>query len=73
MKISSANIADHLDTLYDAIVRRGVAWGACLPPSIWPATVLKCLVIEKGKGRSIWMQDTRNYLGFDPRPLVATF
>ena len=27
---------------------------------------LKCLVIEKGKGRSIWMQETRNYLGFDP-------
>jgi thioredoxin reductase (NADPH) len=27
---------------------------------------LKCLVIEKGKGRSFWMQDLRNYVGLDP-------
>lgn len=27
---------------------------------------LKCLIIEKGKGRSLWMQDLRNFIGFDP-------
>jgi thioredoxin reductase (NADPH) len=27
---------------------------------------LSCLVIEKGRGRSFWMQDLRNYLGVDP-------
>ncbi len=27
---------------------------------------LSCLVIEKGRGRSFWMQDTRNYLGLPP-------
>jgi thioredoxin reductase (NADPH) len=65
MKISSANIADHLDTLYDAIVVGGGMGG--LSAAIYLARYgLKCLVIEKGKGRSIWMQDTRNYLGFDP-------
>lgn len=65
MKISSANIADHVDTLYDAIVVGGGMGG--LSAAIYLARYgLKCLVIEKGKGRSIWMQDTRNYLGFDP-------
>lgn len=65
MKISSANIADHLDTLYDAIIVGGGMGG--LSAAIYLARYgLKCLVIEKGRGRSLWMQDTRNYLGFDP-------
>lgn len=65
MKISSATIENHLDTVYDAIVVGGGMGG--LSAAIYLARYgLKCLVIEKGKGRSIWMQDTRNFLGFDP-------
>lgn len=65
MKISSANIENHLDTLYDAIVVGGGMGG--LSAAIYLARYgLKCLVIEKGRGRSIWMQETRNVLGFDP-------
>jgi thioredoxin reductase (NADPH) len=65
MRISSATIENHLDTVYDAIVVGGGMGG--LSAAIYLARYgLKCLVIEKGKGRSIWMQDTRNFLGFDP-------
>ncbi|MGD1862674.1 MAG: NAD(P)/FAD-dependent oxidoreductase [Leptolyngbyaceae cyanobacterium] len=65
MKISNTNIQERLDTVYDAIVVGGGMGG--LSAAIYLARYgLKCLVIEKGKGRSLWMQDTRNYLGFDP-------
>ncbi|MEO1093353.1 MAG: NAD(P)/FAD-dependent oxidoreductase [Cyanobacteria bacterium J06638_28] len=65
MKLSSANIEAHVDTVYDAIVVGGGMGG--LSAAIYLARYgLKCLVIEKGKGRSLWMQETRNYLGFDP-------
>ncbi|MEM1242319.1 MAG: NAD(P)/FAD-dependent oxidoreductase [Cyanobacteria bacterium P01_H01_bin.26] len=65
MKLSSANIENHLDIVYDAIVVGGGMGG--LSAAIYLARYgLKCLVIEKGRGRSIWMQETRNYLGLDP-------
>ncbi len=65
MKLSSANIENHLDTLYDAIVVGGGMGG--LSAAIYLARYgLKCLVIEKGRGRSLWMQETRNYLGLAP-------
>ena len=65
MKLSSANIENHLDTVYDAIIVGGGMGG--LSAAIYLARYgLKCLVIEKGKGRSLWMQETRNYLGLDP-------
>ena len=65
MKLSAANIENHLDTVYDAVVVGGGMGG--LSAAIYLARYgLKCLVIEKGKGRSFWMQETRNYLGFDP-------
>ena len=65
MKLSSANIENHLDTVYDAVVVGGGMGG--LSAAIYLARYgLKCLVIEKGRGRSLWMQETRNYLGFDP-------
>ena len=65
MKLSSANIENHLDTVYDAIVVGGGMGG--LSAAIYLARYgLKCLIIEKGKGRSLWMQETRNYLGLDP-------
>lgn len=65
MKLSSKNLDTRLDTVYDAIVVGGGMGG--LSAAIYLARYgLKCLVIEKGRGRSIWMQDLRNYLGFDP-------
>ena len=65
MKLSSKNLHERLDTLYDAIVIGGGMGG--LSAAIYLARYgLKCLVIEKGKGRSLWMQDLRNYVGFDP-------
>ena len=65
MKLSSKNFDTRLDTVYDAIVVGGGMGG--LSAAIYLARYgLKCLVVEKGKGRSIWMQDLRNYLGIDP-------
>ena len=65
MKLSSKNLDTRLDTVYDAIVVGGGMGG--LSAAIYLARYgLKTLVIEKGKGRSLWMQDLRNYLGFDP-------
>ncbi|MGK7908178.1 MAG: NAD(P)/FAD-dependent oxidoreductase [Synechococcus sp.] len=65
MKLSSKNLDTRLDTVYDAIVVGGGMGG--LSAAIYLARYgLKCLVVEKGRGRSFWMQDTRNYLGFDP-------
>ncbi len=65
MKLSSKNLETRLDTVYDAIVVGGGMGG--LSAAIYLARYgLKCLIVEKGKGRSMWMQDTRNYLGIDP-------
>ncbi|MEO0537266.1 MAG: NAD(P)/FAD-dependent oxidoreductase [Cyanobacteria bacterium P01_A01_bin.123] len=65
MKLSSKNLDTRLDTLYDAVVVGGGMGG--LSAAIYLARYgLKCLVIEKGRGRSLWMQDLRNYLGLDP-------
>jgi thioredoxin reductase (NADPH) len=65
MKLSSKNLDTRLDTVYDAIVVGGGMGG--LSAAIYLARYgLKCLVIEKGKGRSFWMQDLRNYVGLDP-------
>ncbi len=65
MKLSSKNLDTRLNTVYDAIVVGGGMGG--LSAAIYLARYgLKCLVIEKGKGRSLWMQDLRNYVGLDP-------
>lgn len=65
MRLSSKNLDQHLDTVYDAIIVGGGMGG--LSAAIYLARYgLKCLVIEKGRGRSLWMQDLRNYLGIDP-------
>lgn len=65
MRLSSKNLDTRLDTVYDAIVVGGGMGG--LSAAIYLARYgLKCLVIEKGKGRSMWMQDLRNYVGLDP-------
>ncbi|MBE9032224.1 NAD(P)/FAD-dependent oxidoreductase [filamentous cyanobacterium LEGE 11480] len=65
MKLSSKNLDTRLDTVYDAIVVGGGMGG--LSAAIYLARYgLKCLIVEKGKGRSVWMQDLRNYVGIDP-------
>lgn len=65
MKLSSKNLDTRLDTLYDAIIVGGGMGG--LSAAIYLARYgLKCLIVEKGKGRSFWMQDLRNYVGLDP-------
>jgi thioredoxin reductase (NADPH) len=65
MKLSSKNLDTRRDTVYDAIVVGGGMGG--LSAAIYLARYgLKCLIVEKGKGRSFWMQDLRNYVGLDP-------
>ncbi|MCU0541458.1 MAG: NAD(P)/FAD-dependent oxidoreductase [Oscillatoriaceae cyanobacterium Prado104] len=65
MKLSSKNLDTRRDTVYDAIVVGGGMGG--LSAAIYLARYgLKCLVVEKGRGRSFWMQDLRNYVGLDP-------
>lgn len=65
MKLSSRNLEVALNKIYDVIVAGGGAGG--LSAAIYLARYgLSCLVVEKGRGRSFWMQDLRNYLGLPP-------
>ena len=65
MKLSRKNLDQRLDHVYDAIVVGGGVGG--LSAAIYLQRYrLSCLVIEKGRGRSFWMQDLRNYLGLPP-------
>jgi thioredoxin reductase (NADPH) len=65
MKLSKKNLDQRLNRVYDAIVVGGGAGG--LSAAIYLQRYrLSCLVIEKGRGRSFWMQELRNYLGLPP-------
>jgi thioredoxin reductase (NADPH) len=65
MKLSKKNLDEHLNHLYDVIIVGGGAGG--LSAAIYLQRYqLSCLVIEKGRGRSFWMQELRNYLGLPP-------
>ena len=65
MKLSKKNLAERLDHLYDVIIVGGGAGG--LSAAIYLQRYrLSCLVIEKGRGRSFWMQGLQNYLGLPP-------
>ncbi|MCU0568933.1 MAG: NAD(P)/FAD-dependent oxidoreductase [Oculatellaceae cyanobacterium Prado106] len=65
MKLSKKNLDQRLNHVYDAIIVGGGAGG--LSAAIYLQRYrLSCLVIEKGRGRSFWMQDVTNYLGFSP-------
>jgi thioredoxin reductase (NADPH) len=65
VKLSKKNLDQRLDHTYDVIIVGGGAAG--LSAAIYLQRYrLSCLVIEKGRGRSFWMQDLRNYLGLSP-------
>ena len=65
MKLSKKNLDQQLDRVYDVIIVGGGIGG--LSAAIYLQRYrLSCLVIEKGKGRSFWMQDVTNYLGLHP-------
>jgi thioredoxin reductase (NADPH) len=65
MKLSRKTLEQRLDHVYDVIIVGGGAGG--LSAAIYLQRYrLSCLVIEKGRGRSFWMQDLRNYLGLPP-------
>ena len=65
MKLSKEKLDQRLSHLYDVIIVGGGAGG--LSAAIYLQRYrLSCLVIEKGRGRSFWMQDLRNYLGLPP-------
>ncbi|MBD2103792.1 NAD(P)/FAD-dependent oxidoreductase [Leptolyngbya sp. FACHB-261] len=65
MKLSKKNLDQRLNHVYDAVIVGGGAAG--LSAAIYLARYrLSCLVIEKGRGRSFWMQELRNYLGLHP-------
>lgn len=65
MKLSKKNLEQRLDHVYDAIVVGGGAGG--LSAGLYLQRYrLSSLVVEKGRGRSFWMQDLRNYLGLPP-------
>lgn len=62
MKLAKKNLDQRLEHTYDAIIVGGGAGG--LSAAIYLARYqLSCLVIEKGRGRSLWMQNLTNYLG----------
>nr|WP_290227895.1 NAD(P)/FAD-dependent oxidoreductase [Trichocoleus desertorum] len=65
MKLSKKNLDQKLDHVYDVIIVGGGAGG--LSAAVYLQRYrLSCLVIEKGRGRSFWMQELRNYLGLPP-------
>jgi thioredoxin reductase (NADPH) len=65
MKLSKKNLDQRSEHVYDVIIVGGGVGG--LSAAIYLQRYrLSCLVIEKGRGRSFWMQDLRNYLGLPP-------
>jgi len=65
MKLAKKNLEERLNHLYDVIIVGGGVGG--LSAAIYLQRYrLSCLIVEKGKGRSFWMQDLRNYLGLPP-------
>jgi len=61
MILKSEHLAEKQNTLYDAIIVGGGAGG--LSAAVYLARYnLKVLVIEKGRGRSFWMQQLWNFI-----------
>jgi len=62
MKITKQNLAEHADRVYDVITVGGGVGG--LSAGIYlQRYLLSSLIIDKGKARSLWMQELHNYLG----------
>jgi thioredoxin reductase (NADPH) len=65
MKLTKQNLSERTDHVYDVIVVGGGAGG--LSAGIYlQRYLLSSLVIDKGKARSLWMQELHNYLGLPP-------
>ncbi|NEO32942.1 MAG: NAD(P)/FAD-dependent oxidoreductase [Symploca sp. SIO3C6] len=65
MKLTKQNLSEHLDQVYDTIIVGGGAGG--LSAGLYlQRYLLSSLIIDKGKARSLWMQQLHNYLGLPP-------
>lgn len=65
MKLNKQNLQDRDDQIYDAVVVGGGAGG--LSAGIYlQRYLLNTLIIDKGKARSLWMQELHNYFGLPP-------
>ncbi|NET01831.1 MAG: NAD(P)/FAD-dependent oxidoreductase [Sphaerospermopsis sp. SIO1G1] len=62
MKLTTENLSERVDHVYDVIVVGGGAGG--LSAGIYlQRYLLSSLIIDKGKARSSWMQELHNYVG----------
>ena len=65
MKLTKHNLSEKTNQVYDVIVVGGGAGG--LSAGIYlQRYLLSSLIIDKGKARSLWMQELHNYLGLPP-------
>ena len=65
MKLNKRNLQERDNHIYDAVVVGGGAGG--LSAGIYlQRYLLNTLIIDKGKARSLWMQELHNYLGLPP-------
>ncbi|NJO42525.1 MAG: NAD(P)/FAD-dependent oxidoreductase [Cyanobacteria bacterium CRU_2_1] len=65
MKLAKKTLNERSSHLYDVIIVGGGVGG--LSAAVYLQRYrLSCLIVEKGRGRSFWMQDLRNYLGLPP-------
>jgi thioredoxin reductase (NADPH) len=65
MEIKKENLKEKVNQIYDCLIIGGGAGG--LSAGIYlQRFLLNSLVLEKGKGRSVWIQALNNYLGIPP-------
>ena len=65
MKLSTQNLSQRADHIYDVLIVGGGPAG--LSAGIYlQRYLLSTLIIDKGKARSFWMQELHNYLGLPP-------
>lgn len=65
MQLTQRTLDQHNDQIYDVLVVGGGSAG--LSAGIYlQRYLLSTLIIDKGKARSLWMQELHNYLGLPP-------